>query len=211
MAMLMLVCAGCLPASDSAAAPNGSSLTPQMRHELMGIITARPEGSPRPSRDKAVWELQLLVGETIALATAGLPYREVVSHLGPLSDRAQQALDNGDGAASINPASELFSEIVIHLGRSKPETVGKIVALEFITRKGSFDMDDMRTAFGQWHRSPKNGEKASFAVAWFPRYDAMSGARYFMYAEDGEYVDRIDPKRTPVRIFVQTSQFRWGS
>jgi hypothetical protein len=156
-------------------------------------------------RENALRELNLFVGKTIELASAGKPYQEVIQHIGALSAEHRKALKNGEGAASLYPASALFSEMTFYLGRGSD----RIVSMEFIANKGAFDMDDLRAAFGEWHRSPAEPEQASFAVAWFPQYDQSTGAKLFLYAEDGDYAPRIDAGKTPARLFFQADHFRW--
>lgn len=169
-------------------------------HPMSSIETAR--------RDNIARELHLYIGKTIALASAGKPYQEVIAHIGKPPAHHQQALDSGEGGASLYPDSALFKEITFGLGRG--EQAQYIVSMEFIAKKGAFDMHDLGAAFGEWQRSPKEPEQATYAVAWFPKYDKASGARFFLYAEDGDYTTHIDPHKTPVRIFFQTDHFRWG-
>lgn len=153
-------------------------------------------------------ELKLYVEKTIELASAGRPYQEVVHHIGAphLGHKVWVSAENRGG--SIYPPSKLFKEIVIHLARDTKSQ--QVVAIEFFSNPGSYDMNDLQAAFGDWHRSPKEPEECSFALAWFPRYDASTGAKFFLYAEDGEYASTIDPKRTPDRLFIQKMIARWG-
>ena len=153
-------------------------------------------------------ELALYVGKTIELASADKPYQEVIKHIGEPPAHHKKALANGEGAASLYPKSELFSEITFYLGQG--DKAQQIVSMEFISKKGAYDMDDLRASFGEWHRSPRPPEKVSYAVAWFPKYDPSGGAELFLYAEDGDYTTSIDPKKTPVRLFIQNTPFRWG-
>ncbi|MEW7851020.1 hypothetical protein AB2N08_20220 [Massilia aurea] len=153
-------------------------------------------------------ELALYVGKTIELASTDRPYQEVIKHIGEPPANHKKALANGDGAASLYPKSELFSEITFYLGDG--DKAQQIVSMEFVSKDGAYDMDDLRAAFGEWHRSPKPPEKASFAVAWFPKYDPSNGAQLFLYAEDADYTSSIDPKKTPYRLFIQNTLFRWA-
>jgi hypothetical protein len=156
-------------------------------------------------RDNILQELNIFVGKTIELASAGKPYQDVIRHIGKLPAEHQKALKNGEGAASLYPKSALFSEMTFHLARDSD----RIVSMEFIANPGAFTMDDLRAAFGEWRRSPEEPVEASFAVAWFPRYDPSTGATLFLYAEDGDYGGSIDAGKTPVRLFFQASLFRW--
>jgi hypothetical protein len=108
----------------------------------------------------------------------------------------------------VDLKSELFREMTFYLGKAAARE--RIVSMEFIANKGAFNMHDLQAAFGEWHRSPAEPEEASFAVAWFPRFDPDSGARFFLYAEDGDYASSIDPGKTPARLFIQVERFRWS-
>lgn len=150
-------------------------------------------------------ELEHFVGKTIELAGAGLPYAQVIAHIGKPSAAHLKALKRGEGAASLYPKSELFSEMTFYLGQDGE----RVASMEFIADPGAFSMHDLRAAFGQWQRSPPEPEEASFAVAWFPKYDTDSGARFCLYAEDGNYGSSIAPDATPARLFIQAQRFRW--
>lgn len=176
-----------------------------------GTATAQKASSMtavKSTRETIARELALYVGKTMALASTGKPYQEVIKDIGELQAHHKKALANGDGAASLYPKSELFSEITFYLG--KGDKAQQIVSMEFISKKGAYNMDDLRAAFGEWHRSPKAPAQVSYAVAWFPKYDPSGGAQMFLYAEDGDYTTSIDPTKTPVRLFIQNTPFRWG-
>lgn len=160
------------------------------------------------NRENIARELDLYVRKTIELASAGRPYREVIAHIGVPHLGHDVVLSEKNRGGSIYPPSKLFREIVIWLARDPSSQ--QVIAMEFFSRPDSYNMDDLRAAFGEWHRSPKEPSECSFAIAWFPRYDASTGAKLFLYAEDGEYAKAIDPKRTPVRLFVQKMEARWG-
>lgn len=196
-----------LPGACRAQVLPETGVTPIMTKALVGAMKESPPLPP--GANKIHHELKRMIGDTIALATEGKQYQEVVAHIGKLPANTQKLIDIGEPILIIKPTSDLFQEVIIHLG-TKPGMRERVIAFEFFSKKGSFSMDDMRAVFGEWRRSPKEPSEASFAVAWFPRYDPSSGARYFLYAEDGEYKTRIDPKKTPERIFIQMEQFRWG-
>lgn len=167
-----------------------------------------PPSTGVPGHENIARELALYVGQTMALASAGKPYQEVIAHIGQPPSHHQQALDDGDGAASLYPDCALFREMTFYLGRG--DAANRIASMEFISNDGAFNMDDLRAAFGPWRRSPKEPSEVAYAVAWFEQYDTCSGGRMFLYAEDANYTTHIDPAQTPARLFFQTDHFRWA-
>lgn len=163
--------------------------------------------SAHTPRDTIRNELARQIGHTIDLLHTGQPYPDVIRHLGKIPAHHRKALAQGDGCAGIIPKSSLFSEICFHLERENNQHV---VAMEFFSNAGAFNMDDLRAVFGDWHRSPPEPEECTFAIAWFPKYDVSSGARFFLYAEDGTYGSAINPDDTPCRLFIQVQLARWG-
>lgn len=67
----------------------------------------------------------------------------------------------------------------------------------------------MKAAFGGWRQSPPEPEMAAFALAWFAKHDARSGARFSLYAEYKEYSAAINAKATPDGVYFQTADGRW--
>lgn len=160
-----------------------------------------------PDRAGIIHELEFYVGKTMALASAGKPYQEVIAHIGKPPPHHQEGLDDGDRVASLYPSSRLFSEMTFRLGSG--DQAGQVVAMDFIAKPGSFTMDDMREVFGPWQRSPEEDEDTLFVLAWFARYDKSSGAHMFLYADDAGKDDVvIAPGHTPGRVFFTTSYER---
>lgn len=172
------------------------------------VLPASSVAAGSDHREDIARELDLYVRKTIELASAGRPYREVIEHIGVPHLGHEVLLSKDNRCGSIYPPSKLFREIVICLPREVSSQ--QVIAMEFFSHPYAYNMDDMRAAFGDWHRSPKEPRECSFALAWFPRYDASTGAKLFLYEEDGEYAKSIDPKRTPVRLFVQRMEARWA-
>ena len=168
---------------------------------------AKENSAGAPDRAAILHELEFYVAKTMALASAGKPYREVIAHIGKPPPNHQAGLDDGDRVASLYPASRLFSEMTFRLGSD--DQANQVVAMDFIAKPGSFTMDDMQAVFGPWHRTPEEDEGTLFVLAWFPRYDKSSGAHMFLYADDaGQDSVKIAPGRTPGRVFFTTSYER---
>ena len=167
----------------------------------------KDKSAAAPDRAALIHELEFYVGKTMALASAGKPYQEVIAHIGKPPPNHQEGLDEGDRVASLYPPSRLFSEMTFRLGSG--EQASQVVAMDFIAKPGSFTMDDMQAVFGPWHRTPEQDEGTLFVLAWFPRYDKSSGAHMFLYADDaGRDNVVIAPGRTPGRVFFTTSYER---
>ena len=164
---------------------------------------AKENSAAAPDRMAIIHELEFYVGKTMALASAGKPYQEVIAHIGKPPPNHQEGLDDGDGVASLYPASRLFSEMTFTLGSG--DQANQVVSMDFIAKPGSFTMDDMQAVFGPWHRTPEEDEGTLFVLAWFPRYDKSSGAHMFLYADDaGQDNVVIAPGHTPGRVFFTT-------
>ena len=154
-------------------------------------------------------ELIKTVGAALALTIAGKPYAEVIAHLGAMQEHHRAFLMSGETMSTLDAASPLFSEIHFKLDRPGTSPEARILTLEFISKPGSYTFHDVRDAFGVWHRSPPEPDDASFSLAWFPPYDARSGAPFSLYAEFAPYSTAIDPAQTPARIFFQQPDGRW--
>lgn len=151
-------------------------------------------------------ELETYVAKTMALASEGRHYQEVIAHIGAPPPRDQEELNEGEdnGVASVHTESRLFSFISFRLGSG--DDARRIVHMEFFAEPGAFTMDDLRSVFGPWHRTPEEDEGTLFVLAWFPRYDKSNGAQMFLYADDAGKDIPIAPGQTPGRIFF-TSEY----
>lgn len=161
------------------------------------------------SHNPVTAELAQTIGAALELAIAGKPYAQVIRHLGIMPEHHHKYLMSGERASTLDAASSLFSEI--HFSLDAPGTVAesRVLTMEFIPQPGAFNFHHMREAFGEWKRSPPEPEDAAFALAWFLRYDARSGAPFSLYAEHKDYGTAIDPNKTPDRVFLQPLDGRW--
>ena len=173
-------------------------------------IPAHPGDTAASALDRAaiLHELEFYVARTMALASAGKPYPEVIAHVGAVPEQDQEELDDDEenGVASVASTSRLFPFICFRLGSG--EQTRTIASMEFYAEPGAFTMDDMEAVFGPWHRIPEEDDDTLFVLAWFSRYDKSSGATMFLYADDAGKDIPIAAAHTPGRVFFTTEYAR---
>jgi len=104
------------------------------------------------SKQEIAKELNFYLERTLELATAGKPYPKVVGHFASAERLKKEAVDRDSVPGSIYPDSKLFHEITYYFGEGKKKSM--IVAVEFMPKPNTFDLNDMKAVFGEWRRSP---------------------------------------------------------
>lgn len=154
-------------------------------------------------------ELKKTVGTALELSIAGAPYADVIGILGTMRDHQREFLMSGERVGIIDAASSLFTQICFSLDKVGTSSEARILTMEFCSVPGTYTFHDLREAFGEWRRTPREPDQVSFALAWFPSYDVRSGAPFSLYAEYEPYSTAIDPDQTPGRIYFQPQDGSW--